>query len=65
MKVGDLVRIKTREGSHHHQDLYGKWRGVVGVIIADAKRLHIPAFKVLLSGEIIEFDWDELEPAHP
>ncbi len=22
MKVGDLVRVKAREGSHHHQDLY-------------------------------------------
>ena len=65
MKVGDLVRIKIREGAHHHKEIYGQWKGVVGVIVADAKRLHVPAFKVLLSGEVIEFDHDELELAFP
>tara|TARA_Y100001970_G_C14246651_1_gene868756 strand:+ start:1657 stop:1845 length:189 start_codon:yes stop_codon:yes gene_type:complete len=59
MKIGDIVRVKTREGAHHHHDT--RWWGLVGVIIAEAKRIHVPSFKVLLGGEIIEFDYDEIE----
>ena len=59
MKPGDLVRVKVRVGEHHHQD--EKFSGIMGVIIAEAKRLRLPAYKVLISGEMVEFDEDELE----
>ena len=35
--------------------------GQIGVIVALAKRLYIPAAKVMVLGEIAEFDLDELE----
>ena len=62
--VGDIVRIKA---PLH----YGKTRpyadfgvGAVGVIVAMAKRLYIPAAKVMVLGEIAEFDLEELEWAN-
>ena len=54
MKVGDLVRVvKT--------DPRWGWGGQVGVIVAEAKRLHIPAFKVMLTEGVFEFDYNELK----
>ncbi len=37
------------------------YEGQIGVIVALAKRLYIPAAKVMVLGEICEFDIDELE----
>jgi hypothetical protein len=59
MRVGDIVRIKDTSAG-----LGSPWQeaeGQVGVIIALAKRLYIPAAKVLVLGEVAEFDEDELE----
>ncbi len=54
MKVGDVVRVNKA-------DPRWGWGGQVGVIIASAKRLHIPAFKVMLTDGVFEFDYDELK----
>jgi hypothetical protein len=61
VKAGDIVRIKA---PLH----YGKTRpyqdfgvGAMGMIIALAKRLYIPAAKVMVLSEVAEFDLDELE----
>ena len=54
--VGDAVRI--------FQDYPDDWieaENQVGLIVGFAKRLHIPAAKVLVLGEIAEFDLKELE----
>jgi len=49
MKVGDLV--STDDSS----------RGPIGVVIElGIKRLYIPAAKVLIEGEVMEFDIEEL-----
>lgn len=54
MQPGDMVRIKI-------DPILRGYEGEVGVIIANAKRLHIPAAKVFVKGEVLEFDLDELE----
>ena len=65
MKVGDLVRVKSDPGGTNPQTggftVWHQFMGQVGVIVAEARRLHIPAFKVMLSDEVLEFDHDELE----
>ena len=60
MQVGDMVRI--------HQDplpVKNTWcmraEGSIGVIVAFAKRLHVPAAKVMVLGDVAEFDLTELE----
>ena len=57
MKVGDMVRIFQRDPSWTWEEAQGK----VGIVTAVTKRLHIPAAKVMVVGEIAEFDLDELE----
>ena len=59
MKVGDIVRIKSENATRTltWPEVYGQ----VGVIVALAKRLYIPAAKVMVLGEVAEFDIDELE----
>ena len=64
MKVGDIVRIKGNFQVQHAKELGMMWPevyGQIGVIVALAKRLYIPAAKVMVLGEIAEFDLDELE----
>jgi len=65
MKVGDLVRVKTGSGVFEEgEDTTCYWpesKGQIGVIIAKTKRLYIPAAKVLVLGEVAEFDLEELE----
>jgi len=59
MKVGDIVQI--------NQDITGgtpDWcvevQGSIGMIVGLAKRMHIPAAKVMVMGEVAEFDLTEL-----
>ena len=33
----------------------------IGIVVGEAKRLHVPAAKVLVLGEVVEFDLDELQ----
>ena len=65
MNVGDMVQIKT--GSGYFEDgesttcYWPESKGQIGVIIKMAKRLYVPAAKVLVLGEIAEFDLGELD----
>jgi hypothetical protein len=63
MKVGDIVRIKS-EATTLCAVTWPEVYGQVGVIVALAKRLYIPAAKVMVLGEVAEFDIDELELAN-
>ena len=47
MKIGDLVRTDDTSGP-------------VGIVVELTKRLYIPAAKVLVEGEVMEFDIEEL-----
>jgi len=47
MKIGDLVRTDDSSGP-------------VGVVLELTHRLHIPAAKILVAGEVMEFDIEEL-----
>tara|TARA_R100001244_G_scaffold48759_1_gene43348 strand:+ start:514 stop:714 length:201 start_codon:yes stop_codon:yes gene_type:complete len=60
MKVGDLVRIKP-ENDVLITLTWPESIGQIGVIVEEVRRLYIPAAKVLVLGEVAEFDIDELE----
>ena len=62
MKVGDLVQIKQDipKESPLTCTVWHEFMGKVGVIIAPAARVNVPAFKVFLQEVIAEFDLDEL-----
>jgi hypothetical protein len=47
MKVGDLVRTDDTSGP-------------IGIVVELTKRLYIPAAKILVEGEVMEFDVEEL-----
>lgn len=56
INVGDLVMI--------FQNDPGTWveaENEIGIVVDKAKRLHVPAAKVLVLGEVVEFDLDELQ----
>jgi hypothetical protein len=62
MKVGDIVRIKGNfQVQNAPEVVWPEVYGEIGVIVALAKRLYIPAAKVMVLGEVAEFDIDELE----
>ena len=62
MNVGDIVRIKGNyQVQHAKEEVWPEVYGQIGVIVAMAKRLYIPAAKVMVLGEIAEFDIDELD----
>ena len=56
MQVGDLVRINEEEPI-----VWEEAQGQIGLVVAVTKRLFIPAAKVMVLGEVAEFDVDELE----
>ena len=47
MKVGNLVRTDDTSGP-------------IGIVVELTKRLYIPAANVLVEGEVMEFDIEEL-----
>ena len=55
MQVGDIVRVASAHA------VWDEAQGQIGVVVALAKRLYIPAAKVLVLGKIAEWDQDELE----
>ena len=59
MKVGDVVRIREKLcfGVCNKPEAVGQ----IGVVIAEAKRLHQLAAVVMVLGEVVQFDRDELE----
>ena len=62
MKIGDIVRIKGNfQVQNAPEVVWPEVYGEIGVIVALAKRLYIPAAKVMVLGEVAEFDIDELE----
>jgi hypothetical protein len=56
MQIGDLVRIKEEKPI-----IWKEAQGQIGLVVAVTKRLFIPAAKVMVLGEVAEFDVDELE----
>jgi hypothetical protein len=60
--VGDIVKIRC--AIDHRVPIWPEAEGQVGVIVAMAKRLYIPAAKVMVLGEVAEFDLAELEWAN-
>ena len=56
MKVGDIVRINEKEPV-----VWEEAQGQVGMIVSFGKRLYIPEAKVMILGEIAQYDLDELE----
>ncbi len=64
MVPGDVVRIVqgARLGPNNKRGIaWPEAEFELGVVVAEAKRLHIPAAKVLVLGRVVEFDHDELE----
>ena len=64
MKVGDIVRIVQGAafGPDSHRSIaWPEAEFELGVVVEEAKRLYIPAAKVLVLGQVAEFDQDELE----
>jgi hypothetical protein len=62
MNPGDVVRVKSYDGRYKGGAyVWHEFVGKVGVVISMGKRLHIPAAKVLVKGEVADFDLDELE----
>ena len=62
MKIGDIVRIKGNfQVEHAPEEVWPEVYGQIGVIVAMTKRLYIPAAKVMVLGEVAEFDLDEME----
>jgi len=65
MNIGDIVRIKTGSGYFEEDEnttcYWPESKGRIGVIVGQAIRLHIPAVKVLVLGDVSEWDEDELE----
>ena len=59
MKAGDIVRI--RDDAFSVESAAPEYIGAIGVIVKEARRLYIPAAKVLVGGEIMEFDLEELD----
>lgn len=55
MQVGDIVRVDSAHA------VWDEAQGQIGVVVALAKRLYIPAAKVLVLGQVAEWDQDELE----
>jgi len=56
-EIGDLVRINAAHGGREWPEAQGQ----IGTMVDHARRLYIPAAKVLVLGEVVEFDLDELE----
>ena len=56
-KIGDIVRIKQSHGGRAWPEAEGK----IGFVMTEEMRQYIPAAKVMLLGQIAEFDLDELE----
>lgn len=60
--VGDIVRIVGMANAPDNTSaIWPECYHQIGVVVAKAKRLHIPAAKVMVLGQVAEFDEDELE----
>lgn len=55
MEIGSAVRIYM-----DYPDDWPEAEGQIGIIVGFGKRLHMPAAKVFVLGEVCEFDLTEL-----
>lgn len=60
MKVGDLVQVQGHDPVTPAGHVWHEFMGKTGVVVSNAKRIHTPAVKVFISGQIAEFDVEEL-----
>ena len=58
MQVGDIVRILPADPLMTHAAVFDDQ---IGVVVGLAMRLYVPAAKILVMGEVAEWDQDELE----
>ena len=58
MKIGDVVLILPTDPLMTHAAVYDNQ---IGVVVELAMRLYVPAAKILVMGEIAEWDQIELE----
>jgi hypothetical protein len=56
LNIGDIVKI-----NQNYPDSWQDANGQCGIVIGFGKRLHIPAAKIFVLGEICEFDLDEID----
>jgi len=56
IRIGDIVRIR-----HVACSMWPDAAGQIGIIIAESPRGFIPAWRVLILGEIAQFDVEEME----
>ena len=65
MRIGDIVRIRSNEELKHcsvgQYQVWPEAQNQIGVIVGKAMRLYVPAAKVMVLGEVAEFDEEELE----
>ena len=62
MQVGDIVRIVGMANAPDNTSaIWPECYHQIGVITALANRLYVPAAKVMVLGQVAEFDLDELE----
>jgi len=64
VKVGDIVRIvqgAAHDPNGHRSIIWPEAEFELGVVVQEVKRLYVPAMKVLVLGQVAEFDQDELE----
>jgi hypothetical protein len=59
VKVGDIVRVLPDRLGTPAAPGWAAYQ--IGVVVKMAKRLHIPAAKVMVLNMVAEFDLDELE----
>ena len=61
MRIGDLVRVKSGRPMTDSGGVWHEFMGKIGIITDEAKRLRVPAAKVIVDCDVVEFDLDELE----
>ena len=56
MNEGSLVKIRNNEQFDYH-----RFKDKIGMIVSFGKRLYVPAARVLIIGDLVDFDLNELE----
>jgi hypothetical protein len=56
VKVGDIVRVFQVD-----PDNWIEAENEIGIVVGLAKRLYVPAAKVMVAGKVAEFDLSELQ----
>ena len=68
MKIGDMVRVKTGDGCYEDGEtttcFWPESKGQIGVVVEMISSLSFSAAKIIVLGEIAEFDVSGLELAN-